>query len=98
MNERYERYTAKFKKRLAELPYRQVRRKNLDRIGDMVRESMAVAGDTSPSDRWRLILKEIDAAHSENPEHTIVMLWRLLCNFSVSKPKPAERKEDSHGD
>jgi membrane-bound lytic murein transglycosylase B len=82
---KYERYTRKFKRRLAELPYREVRRKNLDRIGEMVLQSMMVAGDTPFPEKWQPMLEQIDRAYAENPEHLVVVLWRILCNFSLKK-------------
>lgn len=80
---KYERYTTRFKRRLAELPYREVRRANLDRIGKKVLQCMSMAGDTAPTEKWERIFRQIDTAHSENPEYAVVVLWRLLCNFSV---------------
>lgn len=82
---KFERYTTKYKRRLAEPEYRKVRRKNLDRIGETVLQSMMVAGDTPLPDKWHSMLEQVERAYGENPEHLIVVLWRVLCNFSLPK-------------
>jgi len=88
MKKKYESDTGRLKKGSAELPYRQVRRANLERIGEMVLRCMGVAGDTPLPEKWQPMLEQIDSAYRENPEHLVVILWRVLCNFSVSKEKP----------
>ena len=94
MGKKYEGYKHHMKRRLAEPPYREVRRKNLDRIGDTVRRSMGVAGETPFPDKWNPMLEQIEKAYSENPEHLVVVLWRLLCNFSLTKEeKPLDGSE-----
>ncbi len=84
MGKKYERYKTRFKRRFAELPYREVNRKNLDRIGDMVLQCMGTAGDTSLPEKWHPMLDQIENAHSENPQHLVIVLWRVLCGFSIS--------------
>lgn len=87
MGKKYERYTTRFKRRLAELPYRRVSRKNLDLIGEMVLQAMGVAGDTPLPKKWQPMLDELENAYRENPDHLVVVLWRVLCNFTVKKER-----------
>jgi hypothetical protein len=77
------------KRRFAEPAHREIRRANLDRLGRTVVESMGVAGDTPLPEEWRPILERIDIAYRQNPELLVVVLWRLLCDFSF---KMAKRK------
>ena len=70
-------------RRMAELPYREVRRKNLDRVADTVRLCMAAAGDTPLPDNWDRMVKQIAKAYGENRELLMVVLWRMICNFSM---------------
>ena len=85
MGSKYERYTTKFKRRMAELPYREVRRKNLDRVAEIVRHSMMVAGEMPLPEKWQSLVEQIEKARNENPDYLVVLLWRLLCNFSVAE-------------
>jgi hypothetical protein len=92
--QKHERYVDRFKRRYAELPYREVRRKNLDRLGDRVRACMGVAGDTPLPEKWEPLLQDIETAYRENPEHLVVVLWRVLCNFTV---REEEKEHDRSG-
>jgi len=80
-----------YQRRIAEPPYREVRRKNLDRIGALVLESMMVAGCASLPDGWNPILEEMDRAYGENPELLVVLLWRSLCNYTAISEKAKPR-------
>ena len=77
----------RFEKQFAELPYREVNRKNLDRVGDMVLQCMGEAGSTPLPEKWHSIIEQIDRAYSESPEHLVVVLWRLMCGFSVTEER-----------
>lgn len=68
MGNKYERYTSKYKRRMAELPYREVRRKNLDRIGEMVSRCMMEAGNTPLPEKWQPLMEQIENAHKENSD------------------------------
>jgi hypothetical protein len=65
MGTKHERYSVRSKRKFAELPHREVNRKNLDHIGDIVLKCMGVAGDKPLPEPWRPILEQIANAYNE---------------------------------
>ena len=87
MGKKHERSSARSRRRFAEQPHREVNRKNLDRIGDVVLKCMGVAGDKPLPEPWRPMLEQIANAFSDTPEHLVVELWRMLCDLPVRQGK-----------
>lgn len=83
----------RYKRRFAEPAHREVRRANLDRLGRTVLQSMSVAGDAPLPEEWRPMLEQIDIAFRQNPEHLVVVLWRLACDFSFKMAKRKIKKK-----
>ncbi len=78
-------------RRRAEPPYRQVRRKNLNRLGETVLSCMDVAGETPLPAQWQPMIDQIYKAYNENPELLIVGMWRVLCNFVAAEEQKAHK-------
>src|SRR5262245_14594305 len=85
----------RFHQQFAELEHREVKRKNLDRIGAMVLQCYGEAGNTSLPKKWIPMLERIDQAYIENPEHLVVVLWRLMADFSNDEGTRRNRVEES---
>lgn len=82
----------RIKRRFAEPGHREIRRANLDRLGRTVLESMSTAGDTPLPEQWRPMIGQINMAHRQNPEHLVLVLWRLLSDFSLKMAKRSTKK------
>jgi hypothetical protein len=81
------RYVSDYRRRFGEPAHRLIRRTNLDRLGNMVVDSMSVAGDTPLPAEWRPMIKQINQAYQQDPHHVMVLLWRLLADFSLKMAK-----------
>ncbi len=83
-------------RRFAELYHREVRRANLDRLGNLVLRSTAVAGDTPLPDEWKLMLEKLNEASEKDAEHLVVVLWRFLCDLSLKMAEEKSNRRPTH--